>query len=538
MEIWSLRGKKILIVDDLSDMRTMMRSLVASLGAEDIKTAKDGDQAMAMMESNKFDIVLCDYNLGDGKDGQQVLEEVRHRGLLPYTTVFMMVTAESTTPMVMGAVELAPDDYISKPIPKVTLQTRLRKLLEKKEQMRPVLQAMQQKSYKVALEQCDQLMGLDPASRFELLRLKGELLLTMGECEKACELYNSLLIVRELPWAMLGLGKAFYHLQQYDKAADVLQRLIASQPMVMAAYDWLSMVLEKQGELKAAQNIISEALVRSPKSILRQRRHGDLAYRNEDYNVAECAFKLALRVGKGSCFRSAAEFAGLARTLVKKNVPVEAAKLVDTMAREFRDDPGEQLQVALVDSMVQQRLGNAELSQQAAERAIQLFQGRPDRVSSNLAMELAEVCFQQGRTDSARDLLHHALRNQHEDVATQQRVRDLFKGAGLMGEAQTLIDATVREVSEINNQGVRLAQEGKLEESIRLFEKAAQAMPENTTIALNAAQSLVLFMRERGVKRALVLKAETYLNQVQTMDVANPKYQKLKGLLSQMAASQ
>ncbi|TAN48021.1 MAG: response regulator [Methylococcaceae bacterium] len=538
MEIWSLRGKKILVVDDLPDMRTMLRTLLVSLGAEDIKTAKDGDQAMTMMETNKFDIVLCDYNLGDGKDGQQVLEEVRHRGLLPYAALFVMITAETSTPMVMGAAEYSPDDYISKPIPKATLQTRLRKLLDKKERLRPVLHAMQQRSYTTALTQCDILIEQDPSNRFDLLRLKGELLLTMGECEKAKALYEALLEVREVPWAMLGLGKTLYYLQQYDIAADWLRRLIDSHPMVIAAYDWLSMVLEKQYDYKGAQEVLAKALERSPKSILRQRRHGEMAYRNEDLNVAERAFKLAMRVGKGSCFRGPAEFAGLARTLVKKDAAVEAVKLVDTMTREFRDDPAAQLQTSLVDSVVQQALGNAELSQQAAGRAIELFQRHPDKVGSDTAMDLAEVCFHQGNADAARDLLRHALRNQHEDTVTQKRVREMFNEVGLAEEGQALIEATAQEVLGINNRGVRLAQEGKLEESIRLFEQAATAMPENMTINLNAAQSLVMFMRERGVTQSYLNKAEIYLNRVQAVDVANTKYQKLKELLSHMVASQ
>lgn len=538
MEIWSLRGKKILIVDDLPDMRTMMRTLVASLGAEDIKTARDGDQAMSLMESNKFDIVLCDYNLGDGKDGQQVLEEVRHRGLMPYNTIFVMVTAENTTPMVMGAVEYSPDDYISKPIPKATLTARLRKLLDKKEKLRPVLNAMQQRNYSLALTECDNLMEQDPTSRFDVLRIKGELLLTLGEYEKARELYEGLLEVRDLTWASLGLGKTLFHLNQYDKAEDILRDLIRAQPMAVAAYDLLSLVLEKQGNAKGAQDITMQALERSSKSITRQLRLGEIAYRNEDYTAAEKAYKLALRVGKGSCLRGPAEFAGLARTLVKTNSPLEAAKVAENMSREFRENQGAQVQVAMIDAVVQQSLGNEELSQKATERAVKLYQNRPDAVSGEVAMDLAEVCFKQGVVDSARDLLGHALRNQHEDAATLKRVADLFVDAGLEAEGKTFIDTTVQEVAGINNRGVRLAQEGKLEESISLFEKAAQGMPGNVVINLNAAQSLIMFMRERGVSRINLQKAENYLNRVQTLNATSPKYQKLKELLSQMAASQ
>lgn len=537
MEIWSLRGKKILIVDDLPDMRTMLRTLVAALGSEDIHTAKDGEQAMSAMSIHKFDVVLCDYSLGDGKDGQQVLEEVRHRGLLPYTAVFVMVTAETSTPMVMGAVEYSPDDYLSKPIPKAALQTRLRKLLGKKEKLQPILTAMQQQNHAVALAQCDKLMEQDPASRFELMRLKGELLVTTGSCEKARELYAGILELRELPWAMVGMGKALYRLQQYEAAADVLRRLIDSQPMVVAAYDLLSQVLERLGDFQAAQDVIAQGLQRSSKSVLRQRRYGELAFRNEAYDVAEKAFKAALRVGKGSCLRSPGEFAGLARTLIKKDSPLEAVKLVETMSREFREDSGAMVQVALVDAVVQQGLGNTALSREAAERAVRLFRDHPDKVGSDVAMDVAQICFQHGDADSARDLLRHALRNQHDDAATQQRVLDLFSEAGLESEGQSFIDATVEEVAEINNQGVRLAQEGKLEESISFFEKAALGMPGNLVINLNAAQSLVMFMRKQGATRSDVQKAETYLGRVKELDVSNPKYQKLKELLSQMAVS-
>lgn len=537
MDIWSLRGKKVLIIDDLPDMRTMLRTLVTSLGTDDIKTAKDGEQAMALMENEKFDIVLCDYNLGEGRDGQQVLEEVRHRGLLRYTSVFMMVTAETTMPMVMGVVEYSPDDYLSKPIPKVTLQTRLRKLLEKKDKLRPVLQAMQEKNPKAALLQCDRLIEEDPSSRLDLLRLKGELLLTVGDCEKARALYQSLLDMRELSWAMLGLAKALYFLQQYDRAEEILRRLIDSQPMVVAAYDLLAMVLEKQNAIKEAQMVLEQALSRSSKSIVRQRRYGEVAYRNEDYGAAEKAFKQALRVGKGSCLRSPAEFFGLARALVKREAGVEAVKLAETMAREFKGDADAQLQVAMAEAVAQKGIGNVERSQQALERANRAFQVRPECVSSELAMGLAEVCFQLDSTDSARELLRHALRNQHEDAAMQQRIRDMFSRAGQPDEGQELINSTIKEVKEINNQGVRLAQEGKLEESIRFFEKAALGMPENLQVNLNAAQSLVLFMRENGVSKTYAQKAEIYLGRVQSMDVTNPKYQKLRELLGQLTAA-
>ncbi|CAK0759075.1 hypothetical protein CCP3SC15_2450004 [Gammaproteobacteria bacterium] len=50
------------------------------------------------MDNRSYDIVLCDYNLGDGRDGMQILEEAKQRHLIGLTTVFVMITAESSIP--------------------------------------------------------------------------------------------------------------------------------------------------------------------------------------------------------------------------------------------------------------------------------------------------------------------------------------------------------------------------------------------------------------------------------------------------------
>ena len=69
-----------------------------------------------MCSYKSYDIVLCDYNLGAGQDGQQLLEELRYRHKLKNTSLFVMITAESSRDMVLGALEYLPDDYLTKPI--------------------------------------------------------------------------------------------------------------------------------------------------------------------------------------------------------------------------------------------------------------------------------------------------------------------------------------------------------------------------------------------------------------------------------------
>ena len=119
---------RILIVDDFADFRRGMRKILESIGVKFIDEAEDGENAVKSMKRQAYDIVLCDYNLGfDKKDGQQVLEEAKHLGLIRYSSIFIMLTAENTMPMVMGAVEYQPDDYLIKPITKDILKTRMEK---------------------------------------------------------------------------------------------------------------------------------------------------------------------------------------------------------------------------------------------------------------------------------------------------------------------------------------------------------------------------------------------------------------------------
>jgi len=144
MVLWSLKDKKILIVDDFAEMRSSLRNMLTPFEANDISMASTGEEAIQLITHNKFDIILCDYNRGDGKDGQQILEEAKLRGKLPHSTVFIMITAESTSFMVMGALEHQPDDYLPKPFTRNVLNCRLAKLLIKKNGLSILSIALQQ----------------------------------------------------------------------------------------------------------------------------------------------------------------------------------------------------------------------------------------------------------------------------------------------------------------------------------------------------------------------------------------------------------
>ncbi len=69
--------KSFLIVDDFTDFRTSTRSMLRELGVRDVDTADSGEQALRMCAQKRYDFILQDFHLGDGKkNGQQVLEDL------------------------------------------------------------------------------------------------------------------------------------------------------------------------------------------------------------------------------------------------------------------------------------------------------------------------------------------------------------------------------------------------------------------------------------------------------------------------------
>ncbi|RRQ21796.1 response regulator [Thiohalobacter thiocyanaticus] len=207
MALWNLKGRTILVVDDFPEMRSMLRSMLAMYGADTIEQARNGEEAIERMQARRFEIVLCDYNLGEGKDGQQVLEEAKHRDLLPYDTTFVMVTAENTSEMVMGALEYQPDAYLSKPVTKTVLQARLKKLLDKKVLLTPVARALAQQDYNRVIRLCDELIDQGSKFRYELLKLKTDMLLNIGEFDQAETLVGEILMTANCPgpgWGWAG----------------------------------------------------------------------------------------------------------------------------------------------------------------------------------------------------------------------------------------------------------------------------------------------------------------------------------------------
>ncbi|HNA29906.1 MAG TPA: response regulator, partial [Thiobacillaceae bacterium] len=170
----------VLVVEDYEGMRGILRDILGRAGATRIAFANNGQDAIAQLERHSFDVVLCDLHLGQGLNGQQVLEEARHRQLLPPHAVWLMVSAEKTAEMVTGTVESRPDDYLIKPITETLLFTRLARQMAKKKALAPIEQAVRDREYLRALNLTEAQLGQANPHAWDLKRLKADLALHTG----------------------------------------------------------------------------------------------------------------------------------------------------------------------------------------------------------------------------------------------------------------------------------------------------------------------------------------------------------------------
>ncbi|RME35395.1 MAG: response regulator, partial [Gammaproteobacteria bacterium] len=332
---WSLKGKKVLIVDDYAEMRSLVHDMLKGFVPDRVVTANSGEQAIERMEQERFDLVLCDYNLGPGKDGQQVLEEARGRALLPGHAVFVMITAENTSEMVMGAIEHLPDDYIAKPFNRTLLASRVRRLMNVREGLGRIHELLERERPEQALKVCEAQLREGSGNRSELVKLKGRILMRLGRYQEAVDYHRALLREREFPWASLALGEALFNLRDYAAAQEVFTALIRDNPANVLAHDWLARTLERLGRTEEAIRVVQEALERSPRSLQRQRLLARLACAEGDHELAESAWRGALKVGTHSWYRRPDDFGGLARTLVRRGDPDSAAEVIGRMERAF-----------------------------------------------------------------------------------------------------------------------------------------------------------------------------------------------------------
>ncbi|MDH5407596.1 MAG: chemotaxis response regulator CheY [Gammaproteobacteria bacterium] len=120
---------KILVVDDFSTMRRIIKNLLNDLGFANISEADDGNTALPVLQKGGFDFLVTDWNM-PGMTGIELLKAVRADDKLN-TLPVLMVTAEQKREQIVEAAEAGVNGYIVKPFTAQTLKEKIDKIFER-----------------------------------------------------------------------------------------------------------------------------------------------------------------------------------------------------------------------------------------------------------------------------------------------------------------------------------------------------------------------------------------------------------------------
>jgi DNA-binding response OmpR family regulator/Tfp pilus assembly protein PilF len=522
------KNSSVLIVDDIQSARASLQITMSNLGFGKIRCVSGVKEAMEVITSNDFNVILCDYYMGDKADGQQFLEFLRAKHVIRSSTIFIMVTAEQSYTHVITAAECAPDDYLVKPFTGAAIMVRLERLFERNEALGEVFRLFDAQNYDGAISACNEAISAKSKFVMDAMRIKGESLLLSERYQEAIEHYQKIVLARDLPWAKLGLAKAYLGNQQMDKAEAITRSVIRDNPKYLAAYDFLSRLLKQLGKKKEALAALQHAAEISVRSVTRQRHIGEMALESGDLKVSEAAMKSVIARNKNSPMKEASDYAMLSNVMIEMGAPDQALAVIKEAREDVKGVPAmDKAVLASIEAVAYRRAGNEVAAQQSLAEAmanISSDEGLPE----GLSMALARACIENGEVERGMRLMRNVIQMNPEDREKQERIKNSLLASGVdENKVNQLIDSSLDEVKEINNQGVLLAREGKYEEAYQLMQEALERVPTNQQYLSNAAAILLADLERNKLDHIKLDKAKNLVLQLKQL---NPGHQKLSGL--------
>lgn len=488
--------KRCLVVDDVPDARALLMRILKDYGVTKVDSVGNAEEAIDFCERHQYDIVIADYNLGQGKNGQQLLEELRFHGLLRNTALFIMITAENASHNVLAALEYAPDDFLQKPISRDSLRPRLDSSLLKSEYLAPIKEALDERNLDKAIARAAKLIKKPHKYQSEVLRMLGELYLQAKQADQAAEIYTSLDEERLPLWADMGLARVDYLNKNYTAAEKRLHRITNESPYCVEAQDLLAKILEQTYRPIQSQHALLQAVKVAPRSANRQRELGRVSLTIEDENTSVHAYRSAIRHAKNSCHEAPEDFVNLAESLVKlsqksddntaRSLIKEAQTSLSSAEKKLGKNPIAQMRNKLVEAEMLDKLGKADKAEDATNAALELHKNMKYRVIGNTSIQLCIDCaksfMDRGYSDEGEAILIELAAINDDDMLALRidklrRVPQTKEG--------------IAYAAKRNKEGIGFYEKGDLESAITSFRDVLRELPNHIGLNLNLIQAFI-----------------------------------------------
>ncbi|WCM94407.1 response regulator [Acidovorax sp. NCPPB 2350] len=276
-----------LVIDGNATSRSILVAQLREYGISRVIQCSRVQDARARLEHTVFDYVLCEqYFPESGQSGQTLLDDLRRAQMLPFSTVFFMVTAEASYAAVAEAAESALDGYLLKPFTPSALFERLSTARLRKTHLRPIFDAIGEEDFEGAARLCVERFEARQPYWLYAARIGSELLLRLGRHDEARTLFEAVIEARALPWAKLGVARAQIEASQAPRAVTTLQGLIGEDASFADAYDVLGRAQVEMGQFDEALATYRTAAQLTPDSVVRLQKLGMMAHYMGDRETA------------------------------------------------------------------------------------------------------------------------------------------------------------------------------------------------------------------------------------------------------------
>ena len=525
---------KALLVDDMPAMRANLRAQLQQLGISDVEQASTAKDALRLITARAtgrpFDLILCDYNLGEATNGQQLLAHVRAKHLLPPVTIWFMVTAEASYDLVACAVDCAPDDYLIKPFSATNLESRLLRHFERQEALEPALKKMAADDLEGAAAQFTELIASGSKFTMDALRMKARCLTRLHRHEDAKAVFEQALSIRQhVPWAELGYATALRDIGDVDGAHAAAAAIAAANPDLVGAHKLLAEIHEARGEEMLALDALRKAETIVP-SADRSRAVGELANRVGELEVAKTAYAKVVASTRYSVTRDHYDSTALAQIYVDTG---EAAKALEVLKPVQKSQDGDRAFQAIAAS-VEARAHRENNDEAAAGAALERALGLVKDAAPEAALAVSRACFALGRHAEGEKIVTHAVRANHEDASLLKAARKVLKDSGREEISNDLIDAQVGEVLELTAKAIALAKQARLAEAQTMITEAVAGLPRNVGVLVAAAQIDLSYLSLEGMDHTVVARVRGYLKTLQTLAPRTERVDKMSAYFRQL----
>tara|TARA_R110002153_G_scaffold72875_1_gene190306 strand:+ start:330 stop:1946 length:1617 start_codon:yes stop_codon:yes gene_type:complete len=485
---------KVLIVDDQVLAKGYMKYSLEELGFSDITYVDKVNLALNKIRHQRYDLIVCSYNLKHEQDGYYFYDEINRNGELPPSTAFVFISADTTADLVQSIVELQPDDFLAKPFTVKELDRRLTRILSRKRALQNIYWCIEKKQFPKALSEVEILLSEPKNSEFFplALKIKGEILQACGQYSQAKVFYQAILNVQKFTWAQLGLVKTHLFLNEDEAAEKLVLRLAFKPESQLAAYDLLMSLQIKQGDFDTALECVLMASEISPRNIRRHKTALDLSRITHDYHIQFEAAKKIVKFAKNSIHDMPEHYLNVARAGIDYAMTADeeqTAALVKQANEYIR-----QLRQAFPKADMQDQINviNARMLYLADEKdnAKSLLEQLDDENWENESIEAL--------LDKAKAFheigLHARSQEMLLEIARRCDENDQSSGIFLHYIEQEKVEKGRIKLSskELNNSGVQRFQEGDIDSAFHTFVDAFTLMPKNSAIALNLLQVLTI----------------------------------------------